>query len=274
MSISNLGMKWKSFGKNIRIVAIFSIFVIIPYFAFVTNLISFIFICLAISDIKSIKRQLNEPNINSFSSKYLAAAIMKFIGLIFVNTAGVMIINRFILSYFPYYYMYFPFPFTIFGIFTPIILMVLIPGFIFMIIGCSIEKVGWENLKRYLDLNRDKFPAKIAIQVNEGANNLSKAALLWALGFLGIPIIIGYIMYIVGYFRLSAFDSVVPATFELKPTPSTVPKPSHIPAPEPTPPYVPEATSSMKYCPHCGAELDEGGKYCSTCGSALYDVTN
>ncbi|MFW9781927.1 MAG: hypothetical protein ACFFFB_06555, partial [Candidatus Heimdallarchaeota archaeon] len=85
MSNDNLELKWYSFGKNIRIVAIFSIFIVIPFFAFVANLIILIFVCIAVSRIKAINQQLRSPYLSSFSSKYLAAAIIKFIGLILVN---------------------------------------------------------------------------------------------------------------------------------------------------------------------------------------------
>lgn len=275
MSNDNLELKWYSFGKNIRIVAIFSIFIVIPFFAFVANLIILIFVCIAISRIKAINQQLRNPYLSSFSSKYLAAAIIKFIGLILVNIAFILILGRYITGSYIYYSYYFPFPF---GIFSPLILSILIPGFILMIIGNGIEKGGWENLKSYLYVSKDQFPPGWYLRINEGASNLSSAALLWALGFLIVPIVIGYIMYIVGYFKLSALADIAP-TFSRKPVPPIIPEapqPPKVPVPPstyttPYTPAQPTPTPSMNYCPHCGSELEKGGRYCGTCGSSLYE---
>lgn len=273
MSNDDLPLNWYNFGKNIRIVAIFSILIVIPYFAFIANLILLIFICIAIGHIKKINQQLRDPYLSSFSSKYLAAAIIKFIGLIFVNIAGIIIAGRYFMgvSYY-YYYYYIPFPFSL--IVSPVILTTLVPGFVLMIIGCAIEKGGWENLKSYFYMNKDEFPPGAYLRVNEGTSNLSSAALMWALGFLVIPIIIGYIMYIVGYFKLSVLAEKAP-TFKKQPVPPAIPKvpipPKPIPPPSYTTPYssTPETTPSMNFCPHCGAELEKGGRYCGTCGSPL-----
>ncbi|MFX1496208.1 MAG: zinc ribbon domain-containing protein [Promethearchaeota archaeon] len=275
MSYNDLPSNWYNFGKNIRIVAIFSIFIIIPYFAFIANIILLIFICSAISHIKKINQQQRDPYLSSFSSKYLAAAIIKFIGLIFVNIAGAIMAYRYFMGP-SYYYSYYiiPFPFSL--VVTPVILTSLVPGFILMIIGCAIEKGGWENLKSYFYMSKDEFPPGAYLRVNEGVSTLSSAALLWALGFLLVPIIIGYIMYIVGYFKLSTLAERAP-TFKKQPVPPVIPEapkpPKPVPPPSYTTPYssTPETTPSMNFCPHCGAELEKGGRYCGTCGSALYE---
>jgi hypothetical protein len=268
-------MNWYSFGKNIRIVAVFSILVVIPYFAFVANLILFIFVGIAVSKIKRINNQLRDPYLNGFSSKYLAAAIIKFIGLIFLNIGGVIIAGRYISGYSYSYYPYLPFPFSL--LVSPVILTTIIPGCILMTIGCGIEKSGWEDLKGFFYNSKDEFSPNIYISATEGASTLSSAALLWALGFLIVPIAIGYIVYIVGYFKLSALAEGAP-TFTKQPVPPPIPKAPHppktpIPPPTPATPYslTPKPMKSMNYCPHCGTELEEGGRYCGTCGSPLYE---
>jgi len=271
----NSEINWYNFGKNIRILAVFSILIVIPYFAFIANLIFFIFACIAVSKIKRINNQLRDSYLSSFSSKYLAAAIIKFIGLIILNIGGVIIANRYIFGYsysYPYF-PYIPFPFSL--LVTPVVLTTIIPGCILMTIGCSIEKGGWENLKGFFYNSKDRFSPNIYISGSEGASTLSSAALLWALGFLIVPIAIGYIIYIVGYFKLSALAEGGP-TFTTQPVSPPIPKvPPKIPVPPPTPesPYSSTAKPkiSMNYCPHCGTELEEGGRYCGTCGSPLHE---
>lgn len=254
---SNLEIKWYSFGKHIRVVATFSILIMIPYFSFIAVLIQFIFICLTISDIKEINRQLKDPYINSFSSTYLATSLFKFIGLIIINIAGVMIAKAYFLgtSSEPYY------PLTLFyWLFRPAIL-VLIVGFVIMIISCAIEISAWNNFTSYFYHNSDKFPANIYIEVSEGTSDLSRAAFFWALGFLIVPIIIGWIYYIAGYFKLSAFTKDL-KEFKTIVTPTTV----KVRIPDL------ESIDTIKYCPNCGSKVEDiKARYCGFCGTALYD---
>ncbi|MFX0147251.1 MAG: zinc ribbon domain-containing protein [Candidatus Hodarchaeota archaeon] len=269
----NTEMSWYSFGKNVRVAAVFSILIVIPYFAFIANLILLIFVCVAISNIKRVNQQLRDPYLSSFTSKYLAAAIIKFIGLIILNIGGVIIAGRYILGYsYSYsYFPYLPYPFSL--LVTPVFLTTIIPGCILMTIGCSIEKGGWEDLKGFFYNSKDKFSPNIYINGSEGASTLSSAALLWAIGFLIVPIAIGYIMYIVGYFKLSSLAEGGP-TFTTKPVAPPAPK---VPPKVSVPPPIPESPYSstvkpqisMNYCPHCGTELEQGGRYCGTCGSPL-----
>lgn len=262
MSNYNLEMRWVSFGKNIRIIAIFWIFILIPYFAFLVVGIQFIFIVIALSEIKNINRQLSNLNLGRFFSKCLAGNIIKAIGLIVVNVGGLMIIGGFLSRRFDIILLYY-------GLFSlnfiwmyPILTAVVVVGFIFTIIGCGIEKGAWENLNIFLSQDNKMFPVWITIDPIEGTNKLSRGALLWALGFLIVPIIIGWIFYIIGYFKLSKF-SIWPSTMQLPPTIA--------PESRPTPTSVPEPIKVINYCPHCGSELDEEGRYCGICGSPLHE---
>ena len=261
MSNDNLEMRWVSFGKNIRIVAIFWIFILIPYFAFLVVGIQFIFILIALSEIKKINRQLSNPYLGIFFSKCLAGNILKLIGLIVVNVGGLMIIWGFLSGGFYDFFLFYGFPVNFIWMY-PIITAVVVVGFIFTIIGCGIEKSAWQNFNYFLSQNRKLFPDRIVIYTTEGLNKLSRGALLWALGFLFVPIIIGWILYIIGYFRLAMFR-IWPLTKQLPPTVAPVPRP--------TPTSVPETIKVTNYCPHCGSELDEEGRYCGICGSPLHE---
>ncbi len=259
---SNLEMRWVNFGKNIRILAFLWIFILIPFFAFLVIVIQFIFIVIALNEIKYINRQLSNPNLGRFFSKCLAGNIIKAIGLIVVNIGGLMIIGGFLSRRFYDFFIYYGYPSFNFIWMYPILTAVVVVGFVFIIIGCGIEKGAWENLNIFLSQDNKMFPVWITIDPIEGTNKLSRGALLWALGFLIIPIIIGWIFYIIGYFKLSKF-SIWPSTKQLPPTIA--------PESKPTPTPVTETINDTKYCPHCGSELDEEGRYCGICGSPLHE---
>ncbi|MFX1360437.1 MAG: hypothetical protein ACFE8T_08860 [Promethearchaeota archaeon] len=265
MSNYNLEMGWISFGKYFRIIAIFWIFILIPYFAFLVVSIQFIFIVIALSEIKNINRQLSNLNLGRFFSKCLTGNTIKVIGLIVVNVGGIIIIGGFLSGQFNIIFFYYGLFFFNFLWMYPIITAIVVVGFIFTIIGCGIEKGAWENLNIFLNQNNKMFPVRTAIDTIEGTNKLSRAALLWALGFLIVPIIIGWIFYIIGYFRLAKF-SIWPSTMQLPPTIAPESKPASTSVSEPI--------NVIIYCPHCGSELNEEGRYCGICGSPLHENSN
>ncbi|MFW9946037.1 MAG: zinc ribbon domain-containing protein [Candidatus Odinarchaeota archaeon] len=262
MSNSNLEMRWINFGKSIHIVAVFWIFILIPFFAFLAIGIQFIFIVIALNEIKNINRQLSNLNLGKFFSKCLAGNIIKAIGLIVVNVGGLMLFGGILSGQFHDFFLYYSYFSLNFIWMYPILTIVFAVGFIFTIIGSGIEKGAWENLNIFLNQNDKMFPVWITIDPIEGTNKLSRGALLWALGFLIIPIIIGWIFYIIGYFKLSKF-SISPSMKQLPP--------SIVPESRPTPISVPETIDVTKYCPHCGSEIDEEGRYCGNCGSPLHE---
>ena len=261
MSNSNLEMRWIKFGKNIQIVAIFWIFILIPFFAFLVIGIQFIFIIIALSEIKNINRQLSNLNLGKFFSKCLAGNIIKAIGLIVVNVGGLMIFGGILSGRISDFFLSLYLSFSFIWMY-PILTAVVTVGFIFTIIGSGIEKGAWKNLNIFLNQDNKMFPVWITIDPIEGTNKLSRGALLWALGFLVIPIIIGWIFYIIGYFKLSKFSIWL--------SPKQLP-PTIAPESRPTPTPVPETINIKNYCPHCGSELDEEGRYCGNCGSPLYE---
>ena len=108
MSISDLEMKWINFTKNLRIVGVLLIFVMIPYLAFVLIPIQFILTMVALRDISSINRELNDPYIKSFRSRYIIASIIKLIGSIIVHVGAAMIAAILFLPsfFYPYDYYY------------------------------------------------------------------------------------------------------------------------------------------------------------------------
>jgi ribosomal protein L40E len=155
-----------------------------------------------------------------------------------------------------------------------------------MIIASSIEMQAWANLKDFLQQNKESFPDNIAQNVIDGADNLKSGTLLWALGFLFVPIIIGWIFHIAGYFKLASFNKLVPKKeVEIIPTPKYQSTTSHIIQSATTPAYqsiisytnqpnpgkIQEKRNIFNFCPTCGARLDKAAKFCGECGSHLRD---
>ncbi len=258
MSSSNLEMKWINFVKSLRSVGVLLIFVMIPYLAFVIIPIQFILTLVALRDINNINRELNNPFLNNFRSKYLTASIVKFIGSIIVHVGGAMI--AFVLAIGPIIdpFDLIPFP----GWILPPTITLLVIGFVIMIIGSSVEVGAWDNLKLFIQQNKDMFPERILKDTITSVENLRSGALLWALGFLIIPILIGWIFQLVGYFGLSnvakwgmKIEPITPVTQDFQPIS--------------TPTQDPQTIDVIKFCPMCGASVAEGARYCGECGVQL-----
>jgi hypothetical protein len=220
---------------------------------------------------------LNNHYLENFRSKILAASILNFIGGILIHiaaaTTAILFFSRVSQGYSnPYSPLYFFL--TLFYIDNTIIFAV---GFIIMIVGGFIEKKGWENFEIFLSQNRKSFPKSIYYEVSESIDNLKSGALLWALGFLIIPIFIGWISKIVGFFKLGCFrdwKAGMPKEFaDSDPLVKTsIPPPTQIQTILPTPVqqhYIQQPASNTKFCPNCGAKVEGTGKFCGECGSEL-----
>ena len=242
MSISNLEMKWISFTENLRNVGVLLIFVMIPYLALVIIPIQFFFIRVALKDIDSINHELNDPYINSFRSRYLMASIIKLIGSMTIHVAGVIIVfilNTELIGGFGFL------PWWI----IPSTNISLIIGFVIMIIGSSVEVGAWNNLRLLIHHNKELFPETTHYETTANVKRLRSGALLWALGFLFITIIIGWIFQLKGYFGLSKIAKrgniyKINTRITQKPQPVSV----------------------NDFCSMCGASVSKGASYCAECG--------
>jgi len=255
MSISDIEMKWLKFTKRLRNIGVLLIFVIIPYFALVTIPIQFILIVVALRDIDNINNELKDPYLKSFRAKYITASIFKLFGSIIVHAGAVMLAVA--LNINPIYDLLY-FGFLPRWIFTPIVI-VFIVGFVIMIIGSGVEVGAWDNLKLFVYYNKKFFPDRIKYDTTTKVENLRSGALLWALGFLIITIIIGWILQLVGYFGLS---SVAERGMKMEPIPHVTQhyQPISPPTQEPQPVRV------IEFCPMCGASVSKGASYCAECG--------
>ena len=255
MTFSDLEMKWISFTKNLRTVGVLLIFVMIPYLAFVIIPIQFILTMVALRDINSINHELNDPYLNSFRSKYVTASIFKFIGSILVHAGAAMLAVA--LNVNPIYDLLY-FGFLPRWIFPPLIILFIV-GFVMIIIGSGVEVGAWNNLKLFIYHNKEKFPERIHYGTTTSVENLRSGALLWALGFLFITIIIGWIFQLVGYFGLSKvakegtkIEYITYVTQDFQPISPPTQKPQPV--------------GVIEFCPMCGASVTEGANYCGECG--------
>ncbi|NVM37853.1 MAG: zinc ribbon domain-containing protein [Candidatus Lokiarchaeota archaeon] len=274
MSSSNLEMKWNNFGKKLRSIGGLFILIIIPYIAFAALTIQLILIIVLINDLNDINRELKNPHLNEFRSRYLAASIVKFIGAIVLNIACAMLVGIFYIGFYGPYFPYPPLPPVI--RFLPIIILFVI-GFILMIVGSSIEIGAWDNLKSFIVQNKDMFP-KNGNDAIEGAEKLKTGATLWVLGFLIIPIIIGWIFHLIGYFTLSKIadqETVISKepirTVEPQYVYVTAPTSTHAPITKPVSIPVQDAADAVNFCPLCGAKVNKSGLYCGECGTQVRD---
>ncbi|MEE9376425.1 MAG: zinc ribbon domain-containing protein [Candidatus Lokiarchaeia archaeon] len=271
MSSSNLEIKWNKIGKKLRSIGGLFILIIIPYIAFAALTIQFILIIALINDLNDINRELKNPHLDEFRSRYLASSIIKFAGAIILNIACTMLVGVYFISF------YGPIlpnmPFGPFIRFIPIIVLFII-GFVLMIVGSSIEIGAWDNLKSFITQNKEMFP-KMGKEALDGAEKLKTGATFWMLGFLIIPIVIGWIFHLIGYFTLSKIadqELVISKepirTVEPQYVYVTAPAPTHAPKPVST---LVQDTDKVNFCPLCGAKVNNRGLYCGECGTQVRD---
>ncbi len=119
---------------------------------------------------------------------------------------------------------------------------------------------AWRSLTDFFNQNRGLFPNYIASEASEGSDKLRTAALMYVLSFLIITILIGWILQIVGYFKLAKLEEIIRDTETTQATPMPSTQPVSLAAPTP---------SNVKFCPNCGATITGEGKFCGECGSSL-----
>ncbi|MBD3255348.1 MAG: zinc-ribbon domain-containing protein [Candidatus Lokiarchaeota archaeon] len=105
--------------------------------------------------------------------------------------------------------------------------------------------------------NGSMFPPNIASDAETGAKLMKIAGILYLTIIL---IIIGFILEVIGYFKLSSLKNL--SGEARAPVTSTQPAPA-----QPSP--AAQSQPAKKFCPNCGAQVSGSEKYCPSCGSEL-----
>ena len=272
MSDDELESLWRDFGKNMNLVAIMTVLTIVTG---ITGIIAAIFLFIALGNIKMINYRLNSRYLDEFRSKYITSFVLKLVCIPFLVGGIVLIV-------FPFGFMHGMMLPSIYWLPLVIGIVPMVIAFILFIIAYSIEMKAWDNLKYFLVENRSMFPEYIARESIDGAEKLRTGALLYALGFLIITAIIGFILQVIGFFKLAKYENMYGSLSQGKPSVPRAPTPPQPPQPPMTPvaptksptpsPYAVEEKvvgTRPKFCPNCGSELKDEGKYCPDCGSKI-----
>jgi uncharacterized protein YacL len=246
--MSNISIKkeFHDFGKYIQVVAILTIVGITTGMA---GFVAMIFIFIAIGSLKRANNILNNSSLQQFRSKYIKGVISRICGMVILIIGGVNIAL--------FYFFSSPFPIYIS---LPIPVVLIISGIVLIYVGVAAEMKAWKNLKAFFENNYKMFPANMSEDAIEGCNQLRKGTLLSSLWFLVIPVIIGFIYQVKGYFNLATFNKL--STYE-------VPEPIEVQADLPVLEPIKDSDRKINFCPNCGAKLSEIGNFCAHCGSEL-----
>ena len=240
MSEINVDADMIEFRRNMLIIGIVTIAFLVPF----AGIVAAVFLFLSIGIIRRMNSQFNSPNLEIYCSKLTAAVVLLIIGNIFqsVATSGI----------------------NSFGWWTIIPFYI---GIVFFIISGALQMNAWDNMRDFLEQNKEMFQDHDVGDLIEGSERLRTAGLMYVLSFLIVPLFIGWIFQIIGYFRIGTFNTPEQRKRLASQKPVVPPKESPEPVPEPkeeTP--APEET---KYCPNCGAEVKGEGNFCGECGSSV-----
>ncbi len=259
MSNVNLTREFREFGKNIYVVAICMILGIIPYVSYVTGIVSLVFMIMALKSIKNISMQMKNENLEEFRKKIIVGMVLRVIATMVLAIGLGSILPSFI--YAATYYGGVGYTFeSLLGA----LIAVAVTGLIIMIAGAVMEMKAWENLNIFFTQNASMFPQMFSQDAMLATNQLRRAALCYALFILIIPIIIGFILYIVGYFKLSKLKDLPEAGQGYIAAPASVAPSAPASSTAPV-----SGSSELKFCPNCGSPLKPGVKFCGECGSKL-----
>jgi hypothetical protein len=246
----------KKFGENVQIIAILTV---IGVFISWLQLITFIFIIIALGNIKRANEYLNDLNLKDFRSKLITAILIRFVGTILLSITAVILVFSIIFPQILPYIILSGFPFDpnfIFNLIATIGVIFAI-GMIITIIGGVFEMKAWDSLGDYFRKSEGQYPEWMLNEVINGTENLKTGALLYILSFLVITIIIGFFFQIFGYFKLAKLKDINLYYQQAPPPPKYEEgyeervKTSGIRCPNCDTPLAGEES----FCPHCGARI-------------------
>ncbi|MHA1195005.1 MAG: zinc ribbon domain-containing protein [Promethearchaeota archaeon] len=241
------------YGKNMKLIAIFMIISLISFSSLIFLIIMLIFIVLGLQSLKIANYQLDSRDIAEYRSRLIISYIIKLISnsILLIGVISIIMAIRFSID---------------FGLGAPdpgaVIIYIIIPiatGISLTIISSIIEMSAWDSLMAFFEqYGKDLFPEELNRELIEGCEKLKAGARMYMIFFLILPLIIGYIFQIIGFFKLAKLDQL-PRLMELN-FKRKSPKSSLI------------KEYNKKFCPICGAEIKGNNKYCVECGSPIKEV--
>jgi len=246
-----------------------------PIFSLINHLLAltnFILLLIALADINSANKILNELKLSAFYSKIISAIIISIIGNVIILVS--QLVNPMAFSYLiDYLTRHIPSlpPRTI------LIVIFWSSGILLVWISYILTYIGYKSLEIFFSNHLNDFPQKIALDAASGARNLKRGALMWILEIFIITIIVGVIFNIIGYFETAALQklAVTPINESLidhKEEDKLI-NVDHI-GPQPTSPDkmtesgpLPIKDTPPKFCVMCGTKLDPDDKFCPNCGT-------
>ena len=234
------------FRRNMLIVAIMTLFFWVPFFGIVPVIILFV----SLGIIQRMNYQLNNPTLEEYRSKLSTSLVFRILAMVSI---WVLMIGGWAFGWFAF-----------------------IPGglaLIFMIVAGALEMGAWENFRIFLEQNTNLIQYHDPVDMIEGSESMRKAGLCFALSFLVIPIFIGWIFSLIGYFKLGTLN--VPQMGKYKkppqPAPMSVQQPAEISQHAPIQMKEPTSLPEVSFCPNCGAQIRGVGYFCGECGSKIKD---
>ena len=245
MSDDELKRLWSEYGRNMNMVALMTV---LTFIVGITGLIAFVFLLIALGNLKNINHYLKNPKIEEYRAKYIQAFILRFIGILILIGGVIGMVFTGIGSGFRGDDWTF--------LFIPIVL-----GLIIVIAGAVLEMKAWEILRSFFMENANLFPPILHRDLVEGCNNLRISAMMYAIGFFIITMLVGIIFQIIGYFKLAKLkDLSNPYYYGTVASAST-------PVPAASMQVQPSSTGKNEFCSSCGAQIKGEGKFCSECGA-------
>jgi hypothetical protein len=133
------------------------------------------------------------------------------------------------------------------------------------IIGGVIERNAWNSFSQFSLMQVKEYPF---LYIGQNATEkLDNAALCEILSFLLVPMFIGWIYRMIGYFKLADFEDISKKkkdeSFEYEPAQISSQPSKEIDEVKETEP------KKEKFCPYCGEKLRSGAEFCGNCGTRL-----
>jgi len=253
----------RDFGRNMQYLGIFMLLSLIPGIGPIAMILYLIFMFSALKNIKLMNYSLNDQNLENFRLKMGSSITRGFLAIISMIAGGIFLgfgIHIFIWNNYVQLITFNNLMLVIVGS------LLLLLGFILMISSFATERTAWKNFKAFLRENQSMLPELTSRDVSEGADTLETSALLYSIFMFGITIIIGFIMRVIGYFKLAKLSQVqVPVSVPVPVEPivqvvQSSPQVSNV---------VLEKSIDANFCPMCGSKISRQGIYCSECGSKL-----